>query len=154
MFFISGDEAASFLSSWSRGIFPHHFLFGVDPLAPISWWLLENYLVDSLEDVRFESGSTICLDAYTTSFLSSAYSGLTRDPKLCEEISPLLCSHSRNTRHGFAFAVGVPPFELVFWLLFDMAFCFPLGSGSSERKLLKWQQKIIEKLIILNKHRR
>ena len=42
--------------------------------------------------------------ALATSFLSSAFPGLTRDPKLREEISSLLCSHS--TGHGFAFAVG------------------------------------------------
>ena len=78
--------------------------------------------------------STSGLVALTTSFLSSAYSGLTQDPKLCEEVSSLLCSRLRNTRHGFAFAVGEPSFEVVFWPLFDKALCFLTGS---ERNLLK-----------------
>ena len=41
------------LSSWRENSFSHHFLFGFDSLAPVSCWLLENSLVDSLEDVRF-----------------------------------------------------------------------------------------------------
>ena len=90
---------------------------------------------------EFGLGSTSCLVALTTSFLSSAFTGLTRDPKLREEISSLLCLRSRNTRRGLAFTFGEPSFEVVFWPLFDMALCFPIGSGSSERKLLKWLQE-------------
>ena len=55
----------------------------------------------------FESGHTRFLDVISTSFLSSVF----RDPKLREEISSLL--GSRTTRHGFAFAIREPSFEVV-----------------------------------------
>ena len=41
------------LSSWRQNILSHHFLFSFDSPAPVSCWLEENYLVYSLEDVRF-----------------------------------------------------------------------------------------------------
>ena len=71
---------------------------------PAGFWRI--LLSIHLRVTEFESENTSCLVALTTSFLSSAYSGLTRDSKLCEEVSSLLCSRSRNTRNGFAFAVG------------------------------------------------
>ena len=52
---------------------------------------------------------------------------------------------------GFGFAIGEPSLEVASCPLFDMALCFPIGS---ERKLLKWLQENIEKLMILNKRRR
>ena len=65
-----------------------------------------NNAANFLELAKLEYFSLIIfcsLDACTTSFLSSAYSGLTRDPKTNEE-----------TRYGVAFAVGDPSFEVVF----------------------------------------
>ena len=88
--------------------------------------------------------------AISTSVLSSVFSGLARYPKLCEEISSLL--GSRATRHGLAFAIGEPSFEVVFWPRFDMVLCFL--TWSSERKSLKCLQQYIEKLIMLSKQRR
>ena len=124
------------------------------------WWFVYSMFLNSgnnaaffLELVKLEYFSLITfysLDACTTSFLSSAYSGLTRYPKLREEISSL--RYSGSTRHGFAFAVGEPSFEVVFWPLFNMALCFL--TWSSERKSLKWLQEYIEKFIKLNKQRR
>ena len=50
--------------------------------------------------------------AISTSFLSSVFIGLTKDPKLCEEISSLL--GSRATKHGLAVAIREPSIEIVF----------------------------------------
>ena len=52
---------------------------------------------------------------------------------------------------GFGFAIDEPSLEVVCWPLLDMALCFPIGS---ERKLLKWLQENIEKLMMFNKRRR
>ena len=59
-------------------------VFVVDPPAYCFQLLLERSRVDSLESIRF-----LILNpaAISTSFLSSACPGLTRDPKLCDEIS-------------------------------------------------------------------
>ena len=96
------------------------------------WWFVYSMFLNSgnneanfLELAKLEYFSLItfyCLDACTTSFLSSAYSGLTIYLKLREEISSL--RYSGSTRYGFAFAVGEPSFEVVFWPLFNMALCF------------------------------
>ena len=48
----------------------------------------------------------------TFSFLSWVFSQLTRDEKLCEKIPSIL--GSRATRHGLAFAIEEPSFEVVF----------------------------------------
>ena len=92
-----------FLTFWSSKIFSHHFLFGFDPPAPVSWMLAEHSLVDSLENIRHLNLSRVAPFSWMlvrTSFLSSAFSELTRDPKLREEISSLLCS--RATRHAWS----------------------------------------------------
>ena len=73
-----------------------------------------------------------------------------RDPKLREDVSSFFCSPS--TRHGVAFTVGEPSFEVVFWPVFVMALCFP--RCSSERKSLIWLQGYIDELEMLNKQRR
>ena len=52
---------------------------------------------------------------------------------------------------GLGFAIGETSLEVASCPLFDMALCFPIGP---ERKLLKWLQENIEKLIMLNKRRR
>ena len=52
---------------------------------------------------------------------------------------------------GFCFAIGEPSLEVASWPLFDMALCFPIGP---QRKLLKWLQENIEKLMMFNKRRR
>ena len=54
---------------------------------------------------------------------------------------------------GLAFAVGEPSFEVVFCPRFDMV-PIMMRSLTWERKLLKWLQEYIEKLITLNKHRK
>ena len=76
---------------------------------------------------NFPSRSTDCV---TTSVTGLAFTG-----------QPLV----------LGFATGEPSLEVASWPLFDMALCFPIGS---ERKLLKWLQENIEKLIKLNKRRR
>ena len=84
-------------------ILPHAF----------SWMLLEHSLVDSLENIRFsvlEANRQLFPAAISTSFLSSVFPGLTRDPTLCEEISSLLWS--RATGHGLDIAIGEPSFEV------------------------------------------
>ena len=131
-----------------------HFLFGCDPSAPVSWWLelfFSCRLTREYPTSNFESGSIQFLGACPTPFLSSSFPGLTRDPKLCEEISSLhgLCIRLIS----LAVAVGEPLFEVASCLRFDMA---PITMRSLiwERKLLKWLQEYIEKLIMLNKQSR
>ena len=90
---------------------------------------------------------------------SSTFTRLNGYPKFCGGLS--LALHGlHNTKLtglafagtiGFGFAMGEPSLEVASWPLFDMALCFPIGS---ERKMLKWLQENIEKLILLNKRRR
>ena len=90
---------------------------------------------------------------------SSTFTGLTGYPKSCGRFS--LALHGlRNTlltglafagTSGFGLAIGEPSLEVVPWPLFAIALCFPIGSA---RKLLKWLQENIERLIVLNKRRR
>ena len=124
----SGEDAASFLVFEGS----HHFLFGMILLPPISWWLEEPSLL--------------------VPFLSSSFTRLTRDPELREESSSLhgLCI---TRLIGLAFAVSEPSFEVVFCPRFDMA-PTTIRSLIWERKLLKWLQEYIDKLIMLNKQRK
>ena len=52
---------------------------------------------------------------------------------------------------GFGFVMGEPSLEVASWPLIDMALCVPIGS---ERKLLKWLQENIEKLIKIEQTRK
>ena len=90
---------------------------------------------------------------------SSTFPGLTGYPKSYGRFS-LVLHGLRKTKLtglavawtvGFGSAIGEPSLELVSWPLFDMALCFSIGS---ERKLQKWLQENIEKLIMLNKRTR
>ena len=54
-----------------------HFLFGFDPLAPVSWLLAEHSLVDSLENILFLNLSRVAPVAWMlVRLLSSAFSRL------------------------------------------------------------------------------
>ena len=90
-----------------------HSSFGFDPSAPVSRRL-------EFPTSDFESPSCQFPGAWQALFLSSSFSGMTRDPKLDEEVSSLYWL--RITRFtGLAFAVGEPSFEVVFCPRFDMA---------------------------------
>ena len=53
-FAISGDDAVSLLELLElQYSLSHHFLFGFDPPAPISFLIAENYLVHWLENIQF-----------------------------------------------------------------------------------------------------
>ena len=85
----------SSLSVWSRSSRTSQFLGYWNVLWSVHW---------RISDFWTQVGSH-----QFPSFLSSVFTGLTRDPKLREEISSLL--GSRATRHGLAFAIGKPSFE-------------------------------------------
>ena len=117
---------------------------------------LENLLLSThlrIFDFRFritELPVPWCLARFF--FFHRHSTGLTRDPKLDEEVFSLYWL--RITRFtGLAFAVGEPSFGVVYCPRFDMA-PITVRSLTFERKLLKWLQEYIEKLIKLNKHRR
>ena len=131
----------SSLCVWS---WPSRILFPA-PIGTFSCRLAWEYPISD-----FEADRMLFPAAISTSFRSSVFTGLTRDPKLCEEISSLL--GSRATMHDLAFAIGEPSFEGVFWPLFDIALCFLIWS--SQRKSMKWPQEYAEKLKLLNKRRR
>ena len=128
LWFLTHPAQAS-LCNWSN------FVFGVAPHANCFHEPLEHSLVDSLENVRLLilKWIVICFQgAIFTSFRSSAFPGLTRFPKLCEESFSLL--RLRITRlmglvfagiTGLDFAIGESSFEIASWPLFDMTLCFP-----------------------------
>ena len=87
----------------------------------------------------------------------STFPQLDGHPKSCGGFSLALHGLRNIKLTGFAFAgtigfvaIGEPSLEVAS-CPFDMALCFPIGP---ERKLLKWMQKYVEKLIMLNKRKR
>ena len=148
MFFNSGNDAASFLELveseyfltslsvwfWSSCT---NFLFACGTFYCRLAWKYPTY-----------AGCTRCLDACTTLFLTSAFSWLTRDPKLRAVISSLLCSHS--ARHGFALVVGEPSFEVVFWPLFDMELPEYIEKFKIVNKRRRWSHSSFEKLPLVS----
>ena len=97
--------------------------------------------------------------AIPTSFLTSVFTGMTRDPKLCEEIFSFL--GLRITRlmgprfrqyHGLWFCHWRAFTSSRLLMFLDMALCFL--TWSSERKSPKCLQENIKKLIMLDKQGR
>ena len=118
---------SKFPCAWREGSL--HSLFGFDLFA--SFLALENFP-----------------GAWPTHFLSSSFTGSTRDPQFDEEVSSLYWLRI-TTFTGLAFAVGEPSFEVVFCPRFDMA-PITMRSLSFERKLFKWLQEYIENFKKLN----
>ena len=102
----------------------------LDAIGSFSCRLAWEYPTSDLESGRTNS---FFERLFQLLFVSSVFTSLTRDPKLRDGISSLLCQP--KTRHGFACAVGEPSVEIVFWPHLDMALCFPIWSGSSEKKV-------------------
>ena len=145
------------LSSWSQKIFPITSLFGFDSLTPVSCWPLENFLVDSLENVRFLNLSrapSIWLFLRLL-FFQRHTPGLSRDPKLWEEnfLTSLLTLAQHQTWHCFrrwkAFISKSSS-----GLFSTSRSAFQLDHGRRKESLLKWLKEYIDKLKILNKYRR
>ena len=122
MFRNSGFDAPISLSNWSWNIISHHGVFGVAPLANCFKRSLEHSLVDSLENIRLliMKRTANCFQRqFPFLFVPSAFPGLTRYPKLCEEFFSLLVLRATKLSGlafekivGFCFAVGEPSFEV------------------------------------------
>ena len=95
---------------------------------------------------------TVCLELILPHAVPAAVGTFSsRIDQRSQTLWRLVFTPPRATKHGLAFAIGEPSFEVVFWPGFDMALCFL--TWSSERKSLKWLQEYIEKLkwLMLNK---
>ena len=150
MFLNSGEHAASFLVP---GGFSSLFiwLWSFCPSSLAAWRTFSCRLTWEFSTSDFELPRSQFPGTWSTLFLSSSFPGLTWDPKLDEEVASLYClCISRFT--GLAVAVGEPSFEVVSYDLFDMA-SITMRSLILE-KHFKWLQEYIEKLTILNTHRR